>query len=113
LAIVDFRAHLIKLKAALKAARAHGVPLHEDDVVELPADLQLDQEVPDTLYRTVAEIIVFLYVLKGGFRRVTRRRDNHNDIYPLYGAIQRISRINCSVTTRRGIPVRPRDPNVR
>jgi len=50
LAIVDFRAHVIKLKAVLKAARAHGVPLHEeDDLVELLADFQVDEEIPDTL----------------------------------------------------------------
>jgi len=99
----------------LDAAREHGVQLHaKDDLFELLSDLQLDEDIPGTLYRTVAEIIAFVCVYrKGGIRTATRRHDNHKDIVPLCGASQQMSRINCSVTTRRGIPVRLRDPNVR
>ena len=52
----------------LDDAPAHSVPLDEnDDLVEILARLRLDEEIPDALYRTVAEIIGFLYGLKGRY----------------------------------------------
>lgn len=52
----------------LATARAHGIPLREDEeLVELLADLQLNEEIPETLYRVVAEIIAFVYILKGRY----------------------------------------------
>ena len=54
----------------LDDAPAHSVPLDEnDDLVEILARLRLDEEIPDALYRTVAEIIGFLYVSKGRYAK--------------------------------------------
>ena len=61
MAIDEFRAHLINLRATLETGWAHSVALRSDeDLGESLAELQLDEEIPDTLYRTVAEIIAFV-----------------------------------------------------
>jgi len=52
----------------LSLAREHHIPLHEDrQLVEVLAQLELGDEIPETLYRVVAEIIAFVYVLQGRF----------------------------------------------
>jgi flagellar biosynthesis protein len=45
----------------LELARAHRVPIHEDpDLVQLLASCELGAEVPEDLYRAVAELLVWL-----------------------------------------------------
>lgn len=47
-------------------AREHGVPLREDpDLLTLLAKLELGDEIPRTLYVTVAHVIAWAYVLTG------------------------------------------------
>jgi flagellar biosynthesis protein len=46
----------------LAAARAAGVPLHEDrDLVQLLAALEIDAVVPPSLYFALAEVLAHLY----------------------------------------------------
>ncbi|MBI4558887.1 MAG: EscU/YscU/HrcU family type III secretion system export apparatus switch protein [Candidatus Hydrogenedentes bacterium] len=48
----------------IETAKAHGVPIHEDpDLVTLLAKLDLDTEIPEALYRAVAEVLAFIYGL--------------------------------------------------
>lgn len=50
----------------LAVAREHGIPLREDEaLVEVLAQVALGDEIPETLYRAVAEVIAFVYLLKG------------------------------------------------
>jgi len=50
----------------LAIAREHDIPLHEDpQLVEILAQIDLGEEIPETLYQVVAEIIAFVYILKG------------------------------------------------
>lgn len=43
-------------------AKEHGVPLHEDhDLVHLLVVLDLNEEIPPTLYRALAEVLAILY----------------------------------------------------
>lgn len=50
----------------LRRAEAHDIPLRDDrDLVELLATLPLNQEIPAALYRAVAEVIAFAYLVKG------------------------------------------------
>jgi len=50
----------------LKIAQEHDIPLHEDpQLVEILAQIELGEEIPETLYQVVAEIIAFVYILKG------------------------------------------------
>ena len=47
-------------------AMAHEVPIYENpELVELLARQQLGEKIPPSLYRIVAEIIAFVYHLKG------------------------------------------------
>jgi len=50
----------------LRLAEAHDIPLRDDrDLVEVLAKLPLNQEIPAPLYRAVAEVIAFAYLVKG------------------------------------------------
>lgn len=52
----------------LALAREHEIPLHEDEaLVEVLAQVELGEEIPESLYRAVAEIIAFVYMLKGKY----------------------------------------------
>ncbi|MCC5810619.1 MAG: EscU/YscU/HrcU family type III secretion system export apparatus switch protein [Ectothiorhodospiraceae bacterium] len=47
-------------------AQAHDVPLESDrTLARLLSTLELDEEIPPELYRVVAEVIAFAYLLKG------------------------------------------------
>ena len=49
-------------------AKQHGVPLQQDkELIEILSDLKLGDEIPENLYRTIAEIIAFAYILSGKF----------------------------------------------
>ena len=50
----------------LKIAQEHEVPIYENEqLVETLAMLEVGDEIPELLYRTIAEIIAFVYILKG------------------------------------------------
>lgn len=50
----------------LKTAAEHDIPLRSDhELVELLAQLPLNTEIPESLYRVVAEVIAFAYMIKG------------------------------------------------
>lgn len=47
-------------------ANAHGVPLYENpELVRMLAQLELGDEIPEVLYRVIAEIIAFAFYLQG------------------------------------------------
>jgi len=48
----------------IEIAKANGVPVREDkQLVELLSSLELYQEIPQELYKAVAEILAFIYAL--------------------------------------------------
>ncbi len=50
----------------LALADEHDVPLHEDpELAALLAQIPLGDEIPEALYRAVAEVIAFTYLLSG------------------------------------------------
>ncbi|WP_152207504.1 EscU/YscU/HrcU family type III secretion system export apparatus switch protein [Marinobacter changyiensis] len=50
----------------IRIAREHGVPLYENpELATILARLELDEEIPDTLYRVIAEILAFAFNLQG------------------------------------------------
>ena len=50
----------------LRVAREHEVPIYENsDLVDILARLEVGSEIPELLYRAIAEIIAFVYMLKG------------------------------------------------
>jgi flagellar biosynthesis protein len=57
-----------------KAIKA-GVPVHQDeDLVELLSMLEISQEIPESLYRLIAEVLVYSYWLRGMKPGDERRR---------------------------------------
>ena len=52
----------------VELARAHGVPMMEnEELAVLLSQLDLGDEIPETLYRCVAQIIAFAYRVRGRF----------------------------------------------
>lgn len=52
----------------IKIAQENGVPLQQDnELIEILAQLDLGDEIPENLYRAVAEVIAFAYILSGKF----------------------------------------------
>jgi flagellar biosynthesis protein len=50
----------------IERARQHQVPLHEDAaLVQLLARVELNEEIPEALYRVVARVLAFAYGLSG------------------------------------------------
>ena len=53
-------------EAILAIAREHEVPIYENaELVRLLAKLELGDAIPESLYRSIAEIIAFAWYLKG------------------------------------------------
>ena len=49
-------------------ATEHGVPLQKNDgLVEVLSQMNLGDEIPENLYRAIAEVIAFAYILTGKF----------------------------------------------
>ena len=49
-------------------AKQQGIHLHEDNgLVEILAQINLGEEIPEDLYRAVAEVIAFAYIISGKF----------------------------------------------
>lgn len=54
----------------IELARQHGVPLKEDEtLVEVLSKLDIYEEIPVELYKAVAEILVFVYQIKGKIKK--------------------------------------------
>ncbi|WP_297888748.1 FlhB-like flagellar biosynthesis protein [Sulfurihydrogenibium sp.] len=52
-------------KKIIEVAKEHGVYIKEDpDLVEVLSGLDLYQEIPEDLYKVVAEILAFIYKSK-------------------------------------------------
>ncbi|HDS1802058.1 TPA: EscU/YscU/HrcU family type III secretion system export apparatus switch protein [Pseudomonas putida] len=53
-------------EAILALAREHEVPIYENaELVRLLARLELGEQIPESLYLTIAEIIAFAWQLRG------------------------------------------------
>ncbi len=53
----------------LALARENGVPIREDpDLVQVLSQLDLNQEIPPSLYQVVAELLAFVYQLNRDHR---------------------------------------------
>jgi flagellar biosynthesis protein len=51
-------------------ARAQGIPMREDpDLIQMLTQIDLDQEIPPSLYKVVAELLAFVYRLNQSYQR--------------------------------------------
>ena len=54
-------------------ATEHGIPLQKNDgLVNILTEMDLGEEIPENLYRVIAEVIAFAYILKGKFPKSYR-----------------------------------------
>ena len=52
--------------AIIAMAQSHDVPVHDDQTLaQILSQLDVDEEIPERLYRVVAEVIAFAYLIKG------------------------------------------------
>lgn len=57
----------------IDVATEHGIPLQQNDgLVEVLSEMQLGDEIPENLYRAIAEVIAFAYILTGKFPKSYR-----------------------------------------
>lgn len=50
----------------IRIAREHGIPLREDSIMAaLLSELDLGEEIPPILYRVIAEVIAYAYIVSG------------------------------------------------
>lgn len=50
----------------IELARAHDIPLYEDaDLAALLSRLDVGEEIPETLYRVIAEVMAYAFHLQG------------------------------------------------
>jgi flagellar biosynthesis protein len=53
----------------VETAREHGVPLADNPALaEALSQLELDQEIPENLYRAVAEVLTYILRVSGSLR---------------------------------------------
>lgn len=58
----------------IRIAREHGVPLYENaELAGILSRLELNEEIPETLYRVIAEILAFAFNLQGKTPEDARR----------------------------------------
>jgi flagellar biosynthesis protein len=51
-------------------AREQGIPMREDpNLVQMLTQIDLDQEIPPSLYKVVAELLAFVYRLNQSYQR--------------------------------------------
>ncbi len=52
----------------LQIAKEQDIPIQQDsELIEILAELNIHDEIPESLYRAIAEIIAFAYILCGKF----------------------------------------------
>jgi flagellar biosynthesis protein len=51
-------------------AREQGIPMREDpDLIQMLTQIDLDREIPPSLYKIVAELLAFVYRLNQSYQR--------------------------------------------
>lgn len=54
----------------LELAKKHNIPIKEDpDLVQVLAKLDIDKEIPPSVYKVVAEILSFVYSVSKKYKR--------------------------------------------
>lgn len=52
----------------INIANEHGIPLQQNDgLVEVLSEMDLGDEIPENLYKAIAEVIAFAYIINGKF----------------------------------------------
>lgn len=71
-------------QAICDIAREHDVPLYENpQLAVVLSQIELGEEIPEALYRAVAEVIAFAYLLSGRVCGVPQAQTEREDGMPL------------------------------
>lgn len=58
----------------IKIAKENNIPIKKDeDLIELLSQIDIDKEIPDSMYRAVAEIFSFIYDLSNNKNKLDER----------------------------------------
>ncbi len=58
-------------------ANEHDIPLQQNDgLVEVLSEMDLGDEIPENLYRAIAEVIAFAYIINGKFPKSYKQELN-------------------------------------
>lgn len=58
-------------KKMISLAKEHGVPIKEDeDLVEILSKLDLGDEIPENMYKAVAEVFAFIYKMANDDKKI-------------------------------------------
>jgi flagellar biosynthesis protein len=58
----------------IKIAKEHDIPIKEDpDLIELLSQIDIDKEIPASMYRAVAEIFSFIYDLSNNKNEINNK----------------------------------------
>jgi flagellar biosynthesis protein len=67
----------------IEAAEQAGVPLYPDpELAMILSQIPLGEEIPDNLYKAIAEVIAFAYILAGKFPENFVHPDDSGSIHP-------------------------------
>ena len=66
---ITAKGHGLVADNIIALAKAHGIPMREDpNLVQVLAQLDLQQEIPPHLYKVIAELLAFVYRLNQQYR---------------------------------------------
>ncbi len=63
-------------KNIIKLARENNIPIKKDaDLVELLSKIEVEKEIPESMYRAVAEIFSFIYEMANKGKTIDEKKD--------------------------------------
>lgn len=66
-------------KNIIKIAKENNIPIKKDEVlIELLSKLDIDKEIPPSMYKAVAEIFTFIYELSNKEEKIRNKIKNSN-----------------------------------
>jgi flagellar biosynthesis protein len=69
---ITAKGHGLVADKIIALARDKGVPIREDpDLVQVLSQLDLEREIPPSLYQVVAELLAFVYQLNNDYRSLS------------------------------------------
>ena len=67
----------------IELARQHGIPLFENEqLLKLLAEIGVGEEIPETLYLCIAQVIAFAYKIQGKFPEGWDPAETSNELIP-------------------------------
>lgn len=58
----------------IRIAKQHNIPLREDAALaDMLKEMQLGDEIPEALYRVIAEVIAYAYIISGKYPKDWRK----------------------------------------